>query len=559
MASETNTGARILVQALRTHGVDRVFCVPGESYLALLDALVDAPEIAVTVCRHESGAAMMAEAYGKCTGRPGICLVTRGPGATNAAAGIHVARQDSTPVILFIGHVPRAEEDREAFQEIDHRRMYGALAKWVAHVEDAERLPELTARAFQTATAGRPGPVVLALPEDVLTQRARAPASRRYRPVEPGIRPEDLEALGELLAGAKRPLVLVGGGGWDQPACDHLRRFAEQWDLPVAVSFRCQGYFDTAHPNYAGDVGLGVNPALAAAVREADLLLAVGPRLGSATTGGYRLLSVPVPGQTLVHVHPDPEELGSVYQPSLAICAGMRAAPRALAGLEPPAPPAWGAHTRELNEAYRSWTEPVPNPGPLQLAEVVAWLRERLPEDAIVTNGAGNYSLWPNRFYRYRRYRSMLAPTSGSMGYGVPAAIAAGLLYPERPVVAFAGDGCFMMTGQELATAVQYGVAIVVLVINNSMYGTIRMHQEREYPGRVSATALRNPDFVALARSYGAHASRVTRTEEFAPAFERALAADGPALIELVPDPDAISPAQTLSGLRQASGAASRG
>ncbi len=544
------TGGEILVQQLRLHGVDRIFCVPGESYLAVLDALVDAPDIAVTVCRHESGAAMMAEAYGKCTGRPGICFVTRGPGATNAMAGIHIAHQDSTPLILFIGQVARDAEEREAFQEIDYRRMCGQLSKWTAQIDLTRRIPEFMGRAFHTATAGRPGPVVLALPEDMLTERADAPPARRYTLVETGIAPEALADIHAHLAQAERPMVIIGGGGWDAASCDAIRRFAEAWDLPVAVSFRCQGYFDALHPHYAGDAGLGVNPKLVEAIRESDLLLAVGPKLGESTTGGYTLLDIPLPRQTLIHIHAHAEELGRVYQPTLAINADMRAAPRALATLEPPPERPWAGRTRTINQAYRDWTVPPANPGPLQMGQIIEWLNGELPPEAIIANGAGNYAIWPNRFYRYRGYRSMLAPTSGSMGYGVPAAIAAKLLYPERPVVAFAGDGCFQMTGQELATAVQYGAAVIILLVNNGSYGTIRMHQEREYPGRVSATELHNPHFARLAEAYGAYGERVERTEDFAPAFQRARATGRPALIELMLTPEAIAPGKTISDLR---------
>ncbi len=544
------TGGEILVQQLRLHGVDRIFCVPGESYLAVLDALVDAPEIAVTVCRHESGAAMMAEAYGKCTGRPGICFVTRGPGATNAMAGIHIAHQDSTPLILFIGQVARDAEEREAFQEIDYRRMCGQLSKWTAQIDQTWRIPEFIGRAFHTATAGRPGPVVLALPEDMLTERADAPPARRYTQVETGLSAESLERIRERLANAERPMAIIGGGGWDAESCEALRRFAETWDLPVAVSFRCQGYFDALHPNYAGDAGLGVNPKLVEAIRESDLLLVIGPKLGESTTSGYTLLDIPLPRQTLIHIHANAEELGRTYQPNLAINADMRAAPRALATLDAPQERPWAARTQVINQAYRDWTVPPDNPGPLQMGQIIDWLNANLPPEAMIANGAGNYAIWPNRFYQYRQYRSMLAPTSGSMGYGVPAAIAAKLLYPERPVVAFAGDGCFLMTGQELATAVQYNAAVVIIVVNNGSYGTIRMHQEREYPGRVSATELHNPHFSRLAEAYGAHGERVERTEDFAPAFERASTAGKPALIELMLEPEAIAPGKTISGLR---------
>lgn len=546
------TGGEILVRTLRTHGAERVFCVPGESYLAVLDALADAPDIAVTVCRQEGGAAMMAEAYGKLTGRPGICFVTRGPGASNAMAGLHVARQDSTPMILFIGQVARTVIEREAFQEIDYRRMCGQVSKWAAQIDDPARIPELAGRAFYTAVGGRPGPVVLALPEDMLTERAVMPPARHFEPPQTGVNGQTLAEMGRQLAQAERPFVLIGGGGWNTEACDDLRRFAEAWNLPVAVSFRCQGYFDALHPNYAGDLGLGANPALREAIGSADVLLVVGPKLGESTTGGYTLIDIPLPQQTLIHIHADADELGRVYQPALAVNAGMDSAPAALASLEAPAECPWEDWTHSHNAAYRAWTEPPANPGTLQYGEVVAWLRDHLPPEAIVTNGAGNFAIWPNRFHRYRRYRSMLAPTSGSMGYGVPAAVAAKLVYPDCPVVAFTGDGDFLMTGQELATAVQYDAAVVIILVNNSMYGTIRMHQERSYPGRESATALHNPDFTALATAHGAHAERVTHTEEFAPAFQRAEAAGRPALLELMLDAQAIAPGKTLAGIRGA-------
>lgn len=548
----TLTGGEILVHTLRTHGVKRVFCVPGESYLAVLDALVDAPDIAVTVCRQEGGAAMMAEAWGKLTGLPGVCFVTRGPGATNAMAGLHVAQQDSTPLIMFVGQIGRAMQEREAFQEIDYRRMCGQVTKWVAQIDDPARIPEMAGRAFYTAVGGRPGPVVLALPEDMLTERAPMPQSRHFECPKTGISTDTLAAIREQLAAAKQPLVIIGGGGWNDAACADLRRFAESWNLPVAVSFRCQGYFDCLHPNYAGDVGLGVNPALRQAVQEADVLLVVGPKLGESTSGGYSLVDIPLPQQTLIHIHADAAELGRVYQPALAVNAAMDAAPAALATLVAPEHCAWDGWTRVRNAAYRDWTQPPSNPGVLQYGEIMAWLREYLPPTAIVANGAGNYAIWPNRFHHYRQYRSMLAPTSGSMGYAVPAAVAAKLAHPERVVVTFTGDGDFLMTGQELATAVQYDAAIIIVLVNNGMFGTIRMHQEREYPGRQSATALHNPDFVALAQAYGAHAERIERTDDFAPAFQRAEAAGCPALLELMLDPEAIAPGKTLTQLRSA-------
>ncbi len=551
-AKDLRSGGRILAEQLRIHGVERAFCVPGESYLALLDALYDIPEITLTVCRHESGAAMMADAYARLTGRPGICLVTRGPGATNASAGVHIAYQDSVPLILLVGQVARGMRDREAFQEIDLRQMYAPLAKWVAQIDDPRRIPEYLSRAFYTATAGRPGPVVLALPEDMLSEEAQTPDAAAYSCVQTAPGPADMERLHTLLERAKRPLLLLGGGGWDARACEDIRAFAGANLLPVSVSFRCQDYFDNRHPSYVGHVGIGVDPKLARRVREADVLIVVGARLGEMTTSGYTLVDIPTPRQTLVHVYPDPEELGRVYQPQLGINASMAPFAAAARALAPLGSFAWGEWTAAARTDYLESIKPIRGPGDLQLAEVVAWLNTRLPEDAIIANGAGNYTAWVHRFYQYRVYRTQLAPTSGSMGYGTPAAIAAKAQYPERVVVCFAGDGCFLMTGQELATAVQYGLAVIIIVVNNGMYGTIRMHQEREYPRRVIGTELRNPDFAALARAYGAHGECVLRTEDFPQAFERALASGGPALLELRLDPEAITPRATLSELRRA-------
>lgn len=544
------TGGEILVRCLETHGVDTLYCVPGESYLAVLDALYDAPDIRPVVCRQEGGAAMMADAYGKLTGRPGICFVTRGPGATNASAGVHVAFQDSTPMILFVGQVARGDQEREAFQEIDYRRMYGQLAKWVAEIDDARRIPEFVSRAFHTATSGRPGPVVLALPEDMLRDQVTAPACRAYEPTESAMGLGQVERLGALLETAESPFCVIGGAGWDATACERFRRFAEAWKLPVGAAFRRQDHFDNTHGCYAGDVGIGINPKLGKRVREADLLIVVGPRLGEMTTGGYSLIDIPEPQGRLVHVHPDPEELGRVYRPSLAIAADPRSFAAAVQSLTPPREPAWAAATEQAHRDYLDWNAPVETVGPLQMATLVDWLARTLPPDSILCNGAGNYATWIHRFYRYRRFGTQLAPTSGSMGYGVPAAVAAKLRHPERTVLAFAGDGCFLMHGQEFATAVQHDAAVVFIVVDNGMYGTIRMHQERSYPGRVSATDLRNPDFVRLAEAYGGHGERVERTEDFAPAFERAQAAGRPALLHLVLDPEAITPLKSLSQIR---------
>ncbi|MCX7961880.1 MAG: thiamine pyrophosphate-binding protein [Burkholderiales bacterium] len=545
-------GGRILADQLLAQGVRRVFGVPGESFLPVLDGLYDVRErIPFVVCRHEGGAAYMAEAHAKLTGEPGVVFVTRGPGATNAAVGVHTAHQDSTPLVVFVGQVGGDIAEREAFQEIDYRRMFGPLVKWVAQIDRAERIPEFVSRAFHTATAGRPGPVVLALPEDMLyAQAAVADAPARRTPA-PAPAPEDMARLARLLAEAERPLVILGGGGWTAEALERLRRWAERAALPVACAFRCQDYFDNRSPCYVGDVGIGVNPKLAARVKEADLLLVVGARLGEITTSGYTLLDVPVPRQTLVHVHAGAEELGRVYWSALPINAAYPRFAEALATLEVDGA-RWRARTQAAREEYERWAAPVPMPGAVQLGEIVRWLSERLPEDAVVANGAGNFAAWVHRHFRYKRYRTQLAPTSGSMGYGVPAAVAAKLAAPERTVLAFSGDGDFLMNGQEFATAVQYGAPIVALVVNNGMYGTIRMHQEREFPGRVCGTDLRNPDFAAFSRAFGGYGEVVARTEDFAPAFERACASGKPAVLELRIDPEAISPSATLSGVRAA-------
>jgi len=546
------TGGQILVDQLKIHGVDTAFGVPGESYLAVLDALHDANAIRFVICRMEAGAANMAEAYGKLTGKPGICMVTRGPGACHGAIGLHTAFQDSSPMIMFIGQVGRDMIEREAFQEIDYRRMFGQVAKWVAQIDDAARIPEFVARAFTVATSGRPGPVVLALPEDMLTEEATVADARPYRPVQAAPAPAAMAQLRAMLARAKRPLAILGGGTWSQEATRDMTAAAEANGLPVACAFRFQDYFDNDHPNYVGDVGIGINPKLAARVRESDLVLAIGPRLGEMTTSGYTLFDIPTPKQPLVHIHPGVEELGRVYQPTLAINAGLTEFAAALRAMAPVDGSAWADDLKAARADYVDWQKAKPQPGPLDMAKVVGHLRDTLPADTIVTNGAGNYATWIHRFHRYRRYRTQLAPTSGAMGYSVPAAIAAKLHHPDRTVISLNGDGCFMMCGQELATAVQYGANVVFLVVNNGMYGTIRMHQEREYPGRVSGTELRNPDFAALARAYGAEGLTVERTEDFAPALDRAIRAGKPALIDLRIDPEQITPRASLSEIRQA-------
>jgi len=543
-------GGRLLVDQLVVHGADLAFGVPGESYLAVLDALYDSP-LRFVACRHEVGAANMADAYGKLTGRPGICMVTRGPGATHAAGGIHTASQDSTPLILLIGQVSREMMGREAFQEIDYRHMFGPMAKWVEQVDSADRIPELVSRAFHVATSGRPGPVVLALPEDMLVEESEAGDALPFAVtrVHPAV--ADLERARALLDGAERPLVVVGGAPWSAQAHAALTAWCSAGAIPVATGWRRQDYVDNHSDAYVGHLALGADPRLAQRVRDADVLLVIGDRLSEITTAGYTLLRVPSPAQALVHVCADPDELGRVYAPALAVAASPDTFAVALSQLPPLDPAARREGTRQGREDYLDNLRHRDVPGTLNMGEVMARLRERLPADAILTNGAGNFSVWAHRFYEFVRYPTQLAPTSGAMGYGVPAAVAAKLLHRERIVVAMAGDGDFLMTGQELATAVQHDAAIIVLVVNNGMYGTIRMHQERHYPGRVSGTDLVNPDFAALARSFGAHGVVVRRTEEFAPAFEDAVAAGRPALIELRVDPEALTPRQSLSEIRE--------
>ncbi|WP_025598173.1 thiamine pyrophosphate-binding protein [Burkholderia sp. WSM2230] len=553
-AAARTTGARLVVDALLTHGVERVFCVPGESFLAVLDSLHDETgRIQTIVCRHEAAAANMAEAVGKLTGRPGVALVTRGPGATHASIGVHTAFQDSTPMILLIGQCAREHLDREAFQEIDYRRMFGQMAKWVAQIDDPKRIPEYLSHAFHTATSGRPGPVVLSLPEDVLSDACEAvPGAPAYQRVAASPSGAQIDRLRELLERAQRPMVIAGGSGWTPAACADLQRFVENWQLPIGLAFRFQDTLDNEHPNYAGDVGLGINPALSQRIRDADLLLALGPRLGEATTNGYTLLDIPKTKQTLVHVHQGAEELGRVYAADLPIVSGMPELAAALAALQPSAGKlAWAGAAEEAHRAYLEWRKPRPIPGDVQMGEVIQQLRAHLPDDAILTNGAGNYATWLHRHFSYRQYRSQLAPTSGAMGYGVPAAIAAKSLYPQRAVVALAGDGCFMMAAQELATAMQYDLHVLFIVVNNGQFGTIRMHQERHYPHRVHGTGLTNPDFAAFARSFGAHGEIVERTEDFLPALQRSLDAKRAAVIEIRMPQEASTPGATLEQIRE--------
>ena len=547
------TGGQILVRQLIAHGVKQLFCVPGESYLAVLDALHDA-DIAVTVCRQEGGAAMMAEAQGKLTGRPGICFVTRGPGATNASAGVHIAHQDSTPLILFVGQVARGAKGREAFQELDYRAVFGTMAKWVVDIDDPARLPELVSRAFHVATSGRPGPVVVALPEDMLTATASVADALPYQVAETHPGAPALQELGERLQAAERPVVILGGSRWSEQAVRNVSTFAEAWQLPVYCSFRRQMLFPASHASYAGDLGLGVNPKLLARIRASDLVLVLGGRLSEIPSQGYELFSIPNPEQPMVHMHADADELGSLYRPAQAIHATPQAMAAALARLLPAAAPRWSAHTQAARAEYLAWSDPAPIriPGSLQMGEVMQHLKEALPADTIFCNGAGNFATWVHRFWPFTHYASQLAPTSGSMGYGLPAGVGAKRLWPEREVVVFAGDGDFLMHGQEFATAVQYGLPLIVVLLDNAMYGTIRMHQEREYPGRISATELKNPDSKAYAQAFGGHGERVERTEDFAPALARARASGLPALLHCLIDPQAITPTGTLDGIRTA-------
>ncbi len=543
------SGGEILADALIAQGADLVFTVPGESFLPFLDALADRGErLRPITCRQEGGAAYMAEAYGKLTGRPGVCFVTRGPGACNASVGVHTAFQDSTPMLLLVGQVKRGHRGREAFQEVDFPRMFAPLAKWAGEVDTAARLPEWIARAYAAATAGRPGPAVLSIPEDVLNEAAEVADVAGFNIAPAAPRGYDLATLRALLASAHRPLMVVGGGGWRAESAAAITAFAKSNDVPVAASFRCQDIVDNECPCYVGELGTSVSPSLARAVREADLLLVVGARLGDTTTNGYTLVEAPQPSQALIHIHPDPEELGRVFRPSLGIAAGVGPTAAALADVVPVAPAPWREWTAALRREHLAERTPAGCPGDLDMSQVVTILNERLP-DAVVANGAGNFSGWPQRYWRFRRYPSQLGPTNGSMGYGLPAALAATLVAAGRPVVCFTGDGDFLMTAQEMATASLHGLAPLVLVIDNGIYGTIRMHQERSFPGRVVASDLANPDFAAFARSFGAHAETVTRTEEFAPALERALGAGRAAVLHLKVDPQAITTRARLSDI----------
>jgi len=543
--------ARLLVDSLLAHGVDRVFCVPGESYLPVLDALHDVRDRIQTVaCRMEAGAANMAEAHGKLTGRPGVCMVTRGPGATHASVGVHTAHQDSTPMLLFIGQVARADKGRGAFQEVDYEAFFGPLAKWAVELGDARRTQEIVARAYATAVQGRMGPVAIALPEDVLAEEAEtlSPPDATGATSELGAH---VQALIKMhLEAAERPLLLLGGSGWLPSAREHfIQRFAEANDLPVALSFRRKDLLDNASPHFVGDLGLGTNPKLLQRLRDADLILAIGARLGENVTQGYSLFTRAETAEKLIHIHPDPSELGRVWPTRLSAVAHPCRAAEALADVRITSP-RWRAWREAARADYEAWSRPVSVTGAVNMSEVVSHISGALPADAIVCNGAGNYAAWLHRFIQHSPERRQLAPTSGAMGYGVPAAVAAKLAHPEREVVAFAGDGCFLMTGQELATAVQYGANVVIIVVDNASYGTIRMHQERHFPGRVNATDLRNPDFAAYARAFGAWSATVETTADFAPAFAEARAAGKPALVHVKTSVEDISPGRTLAMVR---------
>ncbi|HBK44002.1 MULTISPECIES: thiamine pyrophosphate-binding protein [unclassified Polynucleobacter] len=550
------SGGQILVDALIANGTKTIYCVPGESFLPVIDALyLSREKIQTVVCRHESGAGNMAEAYGKLTGEPGVFFVTRGPGATNGSIAVHTARQDSTPMILFIGQVERATLGREAWQEIDYKKMFGDIAKWVDQIDDVKRLPEMISRAYSIATSGRPGPVVLALPEDMLSELTDSVDLKRYQPSGAAPLDADIATAVQLIANSKNPIMILGGSGWDTASSDQISGFAERLNLPIACAFRRQDIVDNQHVNYVGEAGLGMNPKLTKRISEADLILCVGARLGETTTNGYTLLNIPRPTQKLIHVHADPLELGKIYQAQLSINATPKNFAAAVSSIEA----LNSGNTERISclasarEDYLETLNPVASAEGANLSEIMKSLREMLPADSIITNGAGNYTLWVQRFYQYRGLRTQLAPTSGTMGYGLPAAIAAKLLYPSRTAVCFAGDGCFLMTGQELATAVQYGANIIVIVVNNNMYGSIRMHQERHYPGNVWATSLNNPHFVDLAKSYGAYAESISDAKDFEAAFKRALASNKPALIEVLTDPNALTPRLTVQDLRGAS------
>ena len=551
MENNLRSGGQVLVDQLINQGVTDAFCVPGESYLAVLDALyLKRNQVSLYVARQDGGAAFMAEAYGKATGKPGICFVTRGPGATNASIGVHTAFQDSTPMILFIGQVGGDMVDREAFQEMDYRRMFGQMSKWVAQIDRAERIPEYVARAFQIACSGRPGPVVLALPEDMLIDSVDVIDAQKV--IFPKNRPtvKSIKEVEKLFVKSKKPLVILGGSGWSERACDLVKIFVENNHLPVGCSFRRQDLFDNRHPNYVGDIGIGINPKLAEMVKESDLLLVIGARLGEMTTSGYTLVETPTPKQKLIHIHPGLEELGRVFQGSVLINSDIEEAINALASI-PAMESNWKDWLTQGHESYLKNIIPQASPGNVDLGQVMVALRDLLPADSVITNGAGNCSGWIHRHWQYSGYRTQVAPTNGAMGYGVPSGVAAKVAFPNKLVISVSGDGCFLMNGQEIATAIQYNLKIVFIVFDNGMYGTIRMHQERDYPEHVYGTDLKNPDFAALARSYGLYAETINTTEEIRGAFMRCIDQAVASLIHIKVDPEAITTRTTLTAIRE--------
>jgi len=550
-ANGLRSGGQVLVDQLRIHGVDTVFCVPGESYLTVIDALHDAQnEIKTVACRQEGGATNMAEAYGKLTGKPGVAMVTRGPGACNGSIGVHTAMQDSTPMVIFIGQVARDQEYREAFQEVDYHKFYGAICKEVVQIDSADRVPELVSQAFHVAASGRPGPVAVSIPEDMQRDMVDVGDARPFQTVRPEVGPKAMGAFRGHLASADRPLMILGGAGWSEQACSDIKAFAEANVIPVAASFRCQDLFDNMHANYVGELGTSASPKLAQRVKDADLLIVVGSRLGEMTSGGYSLVNLPVPQQKLVHIYMDSSEMGRIYEPDLAIVGSMESFAAAARDMEPVACGKWGDWMRQAHQDYLDNLEPSLEMSGVDMHEVMNILNAKLPDDAIITNDAGNFSGWAQRFYRYRGFRTQLGPTSGAMGYGIPAAISARLVRPGTPVVCFVGDGGAMMSGQEVATAVQYGSDPIILVINNNSYGTIRMHQERDYPDRSLATALVNPDYAKWAESFGAYGAVVERTKDFEPVFDAAMSAGRISVIEIRVDLETITTRTTLDKIR---------
>ena len=537
-------GGQILIDQLKIQGVDRVFCIPGESYLPALDGLYESG-IQTVVGRQEGGVAMMAEASGKLTGRPGIAFVTRGPGASNASAGIHIAFQDSTPMILFVGQVDSSHRDREAFQEVDYKKMFSPLAKWVAEIDNIERLPEYISKAFNIALSGRPGPVVLSLPEDTLFAKADIPDAPKVNPSKQMVSEEDVNEVIDKLKLAKNPFIIVGGSGWSSEAAENLGKFAKSMGIPVGTSFRCQDYLDNRHPNYVGDVGIGINPALLKRITSADCVLVLNARLGEMTTGGYSMFDIPKPKQYLIHIHPDPNELGSVYQPDIGlVCNSAEFIKKAVNNSKE----YQNKSPTKERANYQAWQKPLTTPGNVKMEVVIKTLSNILPEETIITNGAGNYNGWLHRYFTYKGWRTQVGSTSGSMGYGLPAAVAAKLIHHDKEVICLSGDGCFQMTMQEFGTACQYGLNIIIIISNNSVYGTIKMHQEKAFPGRPSGTSMVNPNFAELAKSYGGHGEVVLSTDQFSGALERARNSNKPAILDLRTDPKAINP-QTLEAM----------